>query len=185
MGIIKTLLFFAGVIYLLVRFAGWLLRFFRKNAGNEEEAGIQLDIPESDIDFAFPGGDAEIEAETQELYLLLLEAHPKDLVRLVLVGGAVYFAHLEDKSESKIVAYIQQLSGSAFTPLEAEVIHDFIYTRVLRVQYQGQVDEDDFRGVRQRCARADRVRRRRGARRVRSVRVCHHQPGTGQRSDLE
>ena len=66
------------------------------------------------------------------------------MVRLVRVGGGVYFAHLENKSESKTVAYLQQLSKSAFTTQEASVMHDFIYTRVLRVQYQQYVDEDDF-----------------------------------------
>jgi hypothetical protein len=101
-------------------------------------------IPEEELDFVFPGGDAEIEAETEAMYLLLPKAHPKDLVRLVLVGGAVYFAHLEDKSESKMVTYLRQQSGSAFTPEEARIIHNFIYTRVLRVQYQGYVGADAF-----------------------------------------
>jgi hypothetical protein len=138
------LLFFAALVYLLVRLAGWVIRFFRGKAEDEEEAGIHLDIPEEEVDFVFPGGDAEIEMETEALYLLLPKAHPKDLVRLVLVGGAVYFAHLEDKSESKIVAYLRQLSRSAFTPEEARIIHDFIYTLVLRVQYQGHAGEDTF-----------------------------------------
>ncbi len=136
MGPIRTILFFIGVLYLLVHITKRLIAFLKRKDENREvdEEGVHLDVSQEELDLIFPGGEAQIENETDKLHVLLQKAHPRDLVKLVLVGGAIYFAGLGDKSEEKTIAYVRELSRSLLTAREAKQVCDFVYSRTLRAQ---------------------------------------------------
>lgn len=119
-----------------------------KKTGRSEdkklEVAIELDIPDDIVEVVFPGGEKEIKREVNKLSLLLPKTHPKDLIQFVLIASSVYFGRSEDKSEGKLIAYIQEMSQSRLTAQEGKIVHDFIYERALRVHFSGEVEELDF-----------------------------------------
>jgi tetratricopeptide (TPR) repeat protein len=137
MGIVALIIFCITLAYYLGRYAIRLVVYLKKAAGRQgagaSDEDVQLDIPDEIIAIVFPGGAAEIEREVKKLHLRLKMAHPEELVRLVLVGTAVFFSRSTDKSEGKMIAYIQEISPSVLSPKESKIIHDFIYARALRI----------------------------------------------------
>jgi hypothetical protein len=66
------------------------------------------------------------------------------MIKLVFVGSAIYFSKSTDKSEGKLIAYIQELSQYSFTVEESKIMHDFVYTRVIRSYFGSEIDDSYF-----------------------------------------
>ena len=128
------------LVKFLIRGVQFLVKITRQVNSRITGNPIETEEPEKEIekqdeimDVLFPGGEEEIEKEVRKLRSRLLGYSAGSMVRSLFVDASNFFALSEDRSESKTIDYILEKSNDKFSEHDAKVLHDFIYTRELRL----------------------------------------------------
>lgn len=128
------------LVKFLIRGVQFLVKITRKATSRITGHPIETEEPEKKtekqdelMDALFPGGEEEIDKEVRKLRSRLLGYYAGSMVRSLFVDASKYFALSEDRSESKTINYILEKSNDEFSEHDAKVLHDFIYTRELRL----------------------------------------------------
>jgi hypothetical protein len=124
---------FRAVRYLYRKIRGVALKIGGKRVdADHRETGAE-GMEEQMQRVIFPGGEEEIAEEAGRLRSLLKRYYPPSLLRSVLVSASGFFARSEDKSEGKLLQHIREKSNHQFSKPDAKALHDFIYSRALRL----------------------------------------------------
>lgn len=85
---------------------------------------------------AFPGGEKQINEETDQLHVLLRGKLSKPVVRQLLTRTKSLLVIAQDKSEARIVPSIQAETEGQLTPHECKIVYQFL-TGILGSLHEG------------------------------------------------